>query len=364
LDTFHQILRGAIQSLASDIHLKVGAPVMFRVDRRLLPVEAPIPTDEWMRAILEKIVPEHLARRLREEHEIDFALALAGVGRFRINVFQQRGGWVMALRVMREAVRSFKDLRLPEVMRRICEAPRGIVLIAGAPGSGKSTTLAAMVEHLNATVRKHIITLEDPIEFFFEDRQCVIEQREIGLDTASFASGLRNVLRQDPDVLVIGEMRDRESASAALSAANVGALVISTLHTNDAARSIQRVLELFPGDERDLARKQIASTLRAVVCQRLVRTTDGRTLPTVEVMINTASVSKLIESNRLDQLGGAIDLGGGDGMLSFDQSLAELLRLGEISEAEALAHAPNPDGFRMRLKGVVLQDAKRILGAR
>jgi len=337
---------------------------MFRIDRQLRPVDAPTPTAEWVREVVKKFVPEHLKERLELEHEIDFALGLEGVGRFRVNVFQQRGSFVLAMRVMRAAIRSFQELRLPAVMPRICESPRGIILIAGAPGSGKSTTLAAMIEHLNATTQKHVITLEDPIEFFFEDRQCIIEQREIGLDTANFATGLRNVLRQDPDVLVIGEMRDHESARAALSAANVGTLVISTLHTNDAARSIQRILELFPAEEREHARRQIASTLRAVVCQRLVRTTDEQAVPAVEVMINTASVSKLIETNRMDQLGGAIDLGGGDGMQSFDQSLADLLRRGEIGEAEALAHAPNPDGFRMRLKGVVLQDVKRIIGAR
>ena len=208
------------------------------------------------------------------------------------------------------------------------------------------------------------ITLEDPIEYYFEDEMCVIEQREIGLDTASFESGLHNVLRQDPDVLVIGEMRETESARAAVSAANVGTLVLATLHTQDAAKSIQRVLEFFPADEREHARRQLATTLRGVICQRLVRGNHEALLPAVEIMINTAGVAKLIEGNRLDQLPAAIELGEGDGMQSFEQSLMQLLNEGRITQEEALAHVPSPDNFRMRLQGLVLSESKRILGSR
>jgi pilus retraction protein PilT len=221
-----------------------------------------------------------------------------------------------------------------------------------------------MLQHLNRSTRRHIITLEDPIEYYFDDDQCVIEQREIGLDTDSFQTGLRNVLRQDPDVLVIGEMRDASSAAAAVSAANVGTLVLCTLHTMDAARSIQRVLEFFPGEEREYARHQLATTLRAVLCQRLVRTAGDTILPAVEVMVNTAGVAKLIEANRLDQLEGAIELGEGDGMQSFESSLNKLLNAGLITREEALAHAPNPDTFKMRLQGLVRSETKRILGSR
>lgn len=363
-DLLDHLLRGAVEAGASDVHFKPGGPVMFRVGRELRPVEAPVPTESWMEAIVRQIVPAHLLERLRAEREVDFAMALSGVGRFRVNVYQQRGGWVAALRVVRAALRNFEQLHLPPIVRQIAEAPRGIILLAGAPGAGKSTTLAAILQHLNQTTRKHVITLEDPIEYFFEDELCVIEQREIGLDTASFASGLHNVLRQDPDVLVIGEMREAASAQAAVSAANVGSLVLSTLHTQDAAKSIQRVLEFFPGNERDHARRQLATTLRGVICQRLLRSLSGELLPAVEILVNTAGVAKLIESNRLDQLGAAIELGEGDGMQSFEKAIADSLRAGRISEEEALRQVPNPDSFRMRLQGVVLTEGKRILSAR
>ena len=197
---------------------------------------------------------------------------LPGVGRFRVNVFQQRSSRVMALRAVKAQVRLFQELHLPAIFTRIAEAPSGIVLVTGATGSGKSTTLAAMVEHINVTARKHIITLEDPIEYLFEDKQSVIEQREVGLDTSTFGSGLKNVLRQDPDVIVIGEMRDSASVAAAISAANIGHLVIATLHTVDAAKSVQRILEFFPGTDREPARQQLANTLQAVICQRLTST--------------------------------------------------------------------------------------------
>jgi twitching motility protein PilT len=217
---------------------------------------------------------------------------------------------------------------------------------------------------VNTRVRKHIVTLEDPIEYFFEDKLSIIEQREVGLDTATFATGLHNVLRQDPDVLVIGEMRGLDAVSTAVSAANVGTFVLSTLHTGDAARSIQRILDFYSAEDRDHARQQIASTLGAVICQKLVKTTDGGVIPALEVLINTSGVANLIESNRLDQLNATIELGSGEGMQTFSQALHDLVRSGEITQAEALAHAPSPDAFKMRLQGVVLADARRIISAR
>ena len=364
METFHAILQGALQSGASDIHLKVDGPVMYRVGRELRRVEAPTPTEAWLAGVLREIVPPHLQAKLAETHEVDFALALPGQGRFRVNVYQQRGQYSVALRSVRTAVQSAEQLHLPPIIPQLAESRRGIVLITGAPGAGKSTTLAAMLHHLNASKRQHIVTLEDPIEYYFEDDQCVIEQREVGLDTMTFRSGLHHVLRQDPDVLVIGEMRDGASAQAAVSAANVGTLVLSTLHTSDAGRSIQRILEFFPGEEREVARHQLATTLRAVVSQRLVRTLRGGVVPAMEVMVNTRGVAKLIEQNRLDQLGAAIELGEGDGMISFERSLTMLLHSGTISQEEAMLHAPNAESFRMRLQGVVLTESKRIIGSR
>ncbi len=364
MEILSRILEGAIAAAASDAHLKVGAPVIIRIRGELVPVEAPLPTVEWLDAILAQIVPGHLRERLEREHEVDFAYAPPGLGRFRVNVFQQRGGHVIALRLVKGLVRTFEELHLPTVVRRVAEASRGIVLVTGATGSGKSTTLAAMIEHINVTARKHIITLEDPIEYLFEDKQSVIEQREVGLDTATFGSGLKNVLRQDPDVIVIGEMRDSASVAAAISAANIGHLVIATLHTVDAAKSVQRILEFFPGADREPARQQLANTLHAVVCQRLVHTPAGEILPAVEVLLNNAGVVKLIHGGQLEKLQAAIELGAGDGMQTFDQALYELAQSGTISKEEALANSPTPEALKMRFQGVILNETRRILSAR
>jgi twitching motility protein PilT len=364
MQTFLSILQSAVDSGASDIHLKPDAPVVFRISRDLVPVEAPVPTVDWLNRVLGEIVPAHLHQRLAAEREIDFAYSSASLGRFRVNVFQQRGVYVVSMRLVKSAVRDFGELNLPPVVRRVTEAPRGIVIIAGATGSGKSTTLAAMVEHINRTTRRHIITLEDPIEYLFTDKQSVIEQREVGLDTASFTTGLRNVLRQDPDVLVIGEMRDHASMAAAISAANIGHLVISTLHTADAAKSVQRILEFFPAADRDQARRQLASTLHAVLCQKLIPSATDTLVPAVEAMLNTASVTKLIHADQLDKLSGVIEMGGADGMQTFEMALYELVKAGRITSAEALAHAPNAESLKMRFQGVVLSEHRRILGAR
>ena len=361
---FEGILRAAVEAGASDIHLKTDAPVVFRIDRALIPIEAPVPGEAWMRSVLEDIVPPHLRTVLERDHEADFAFAPSGLGRFRTNAFQQRGQWTIAMRLVKGEIRNFQELNLPSIVERIAEAQRGIVLIAGAIGSGKSTTLAAMVEHINRTARKHIVTLEDPIEFLFEDKLSLIEQREIGIDTMSFGSGLRHVLRQDPDVIVIGEMRDASSAAAAMSAANIGHLVIATLHTGDAPKSVQRVLEFFPSEQRDYARRLFADTLHAVMCQRLIRSEAGGTLPAIELLLNTGGVAKLILDDRIDKLPGAMELGIGDGMQTFDQALQQLVAAGRISRQEALAHAGNPDALRMAFQGVVLSESRRILGSR
>jgi twitching motility protein PilT len=364
VETFRNILQAALEGGASDIHIKADRPIVFRINRQLIPVESPAPTSFWINEVIANVVPEHLQRRLEEDHEIDMALSLPDLGRFRVNVFQQRGGYVLALRLVKTIVPGFSELNLPEIVRRLAEIPHGIIILAGAPGSGKSTKLASMLQHLNETQRRHIITLEDPIEYLFEDRHSVIEQREVGLDTNSFASGLRNVLRQDPDVLVIGEMRDLHSVQAAVSAANVGTKVFSTLHTGDAPRSIQRILEFFPSNEREHAQRQLAGTLHAVICQKLIRSPTGALVPALEILINTASVEKILETNQLEKLQGAIELGTGDGMQTFEQALVAMINNKQITADEALAHAPNPEALKMRMQGVVLSETRRILKAR
>src|SRR5665811_736952 len=222
--------------------------------------------------IVQQITPAHLRKRVEQEREADFSYFVPGIGRFRTNVFQQRGQWALAMRHVKSNVPSFEQLGLLEQIKSIAESPRGIVLLAGSTGCGKSTTLAAMIEHINGNFKKHIITLEDPIEFVFEDNQSVIEQREVGLDTLSFHHALRNVLRQDPDIIMIGEMRDDVSFSAAMSAADTGHLILSTLLTTTAAQSITRILDFFKADEREQVRRQLAATLRGVICQRMVPT--------------------------------------------------------------------------------------------
>lgn len=266
------------------------------------------------------------------------------------------------MRYVKTNVPSFEELGLLEQIKKIAESPRGIVLVAGSTGCGKSTTLAAMIEHINANYRKHLITLEDPIEYVFEDNQAVIEQREVGLDTLSFHHALKHVLRQDPDVIMIGEMRDAISFTAAMSAADTGHLVLSTLHTTNASQSINRILDFFKADEREQIRRQLAGTMQAVICQRMVTTVAGGVTPALEILINTPTVKKLIEENRLDKLPAAIETGTDDGMLNFNQSLFNLVKEGKVSEKEALAKASNPQALEMNFKGIFLDEGRRILG--
>ena len=360
---FERILRGAVEARASDVHIKPDAPVVFRVNRELVAVNVPLPGEAWVRAVLEELVPADLRERFATEREVDFAFGVPEIGRFRANAFQQRGQLTLALRVVKSEIPAFRDLNLPDTIRRIAEFPRGIVIIAGAIGSGKSTTLAAMIEHINGLSRKHIVTLEDPIEYLFHDRQAVIEQREIGIDTATFKSGLRHVLRQDPDVIAIGEMRDADSAAAAMSAANIGHLVLTTLHTADATKSVQRVLEFFPQDQRTYARRLFAATLQAVVCQRLVMGRSGAALPALEILINTGAVAKLIDTDRIEKIAPTMEISGADGMQTFDQALRQLVIDGRISQEEALANAANPEALRMAFQGVILSETRGIIGS-
>ena len=347
---------------ASDIHIKTGAPVVFRINRELVAIDCPTPTVEWMNQVIDGITPGHLRRKLEEDREMDFSYCVPDAGRFRTNVFQQRGTWALAMRHVKATVPSFEDLGLVESIRTIAESPRGIVLLAGATGSGKSTTLAAMIEHVNSNFKKHIVTLEDPIEFVFEDNQSVIEQREIGLDTSSFHGALKHVLRQDPDIIMLGEMRDAVTFMAAMSAADTGHLVISTLHTTTAAQSITRIMDFFKAEEREQVRRQLASCMRAVICQRMVPTLDGKMTPALEILTGSPLVRKMLEENRLEKLTAAIETGTDDGMITFNQSLFNLVKAGRISEKEALSKASNPQALEMNFKGIFLNEGGRIVG--
>src|SRR6266581_1691860 len=361
MEMFHRILKTAVQGGASDVHVKIGSPVIFRINRQLIAIECPLPTLEWMNNVVKHVIPEHLRQRIDEEREADFSYFVPEIGRFRTNLFQQRGQWCLAMRYVKTQVPGFEELGLLPQIKKLAEAPRGIVLVAGSTGSGKSTTLAAMMEHINGNFKKHIITLEDPIEFVFEDNQSVIEQREVGLDTPSFENALKHVLRQDPDIIMIGEMRDAISFSAAMSAADTGHLVLSTLNTINAAQSVNRILDFFKPDEREQVRRQLAATLQAVVCQRMVHTISGGVMPALEIMINTQTVRKMMEDNRLEKLPAAIETGLEDGMQTFNQALYNLVKERKITEKEAMAKATNPQALEMNFKGIFLDEARRIL---
>lgn len=361
MDVFHKILKAAVDGGASDVHLKVGKPVIFRINGELVTIEAPTPSEEWISKIVEEMVPQHAKATFEKEREVDFSYFVEGVGRFRTNVFQQRTTLAIAMRYVKTLVPSFEELGLLPSVREIAEAPRGIVLVAGTTGSGKSTTLGAMIQHINDTMRRHIITLEDPIEYVFTDNESVIEQREIGLDTLSFAHGLKHVLRQDPDVIMVGEMRDATSFRAAMSAADTGHLVISTLHTTNAAQSVGRILDFFRADEREQVRKQLAETLYSVICQRMVPTLNDSVTPAMEIMINSPTIKKMILESRSDKLIAGIENSRDDGMISFDQHLFDLVKSEVISEEDAKAKATNAQGLEMQFQGVFLDTGRTII---
>ena len=361
MEIFKRVLKAAIDGGASDVHIKINAPIIVRIDGQLIPIEAPHPTTEWMDKVVKEIVPPHLLVKFETDREIDFSYYAEGLGRFRTNLFQQKGTLCLAMRYVQTNIPSFEDLGLLPQLKDIAVSPRGIVLVAGTTGSGKSTTLAAMLQHINTETARHIITLEDPIEYVFKDEKSIIEQREIGLDSLSFAAGLKHILRQDPDVIMIGEMRDSISFSAAMSAADTGHLVLSTLHTTNASQSVTRILDFFQSDERDQVRRQLAGTLKAVICQRMVGRSEGGVVPAIEILINTPTVRKLIEENRLDKLAAAIETGVEDGMQNFNQALFQLVKDRAVSEKEALAKATNAKALEMNFQGIFLDEGKRIL---
>ena len=358
-----EILRESVSRGASDIHLKVGSPPIFRLDGQLHSLDAePLSADDTKR-ISSSVLNEQQQKQLQMTSESDSAYELSGVGRFRVNIHYQRGTMGLALRWVRTDVLSFQELSLPMALEKISMSTRGFVLITGATSSGKSTTQAAMVDYVNRHRSCHIVTIEDPIEFLHQDKIGVITQREVGIDTESFATAMRHVVRQDPDVILIGEMRDVETFSVALSASETGHLVIATLHTTDVAQSIDRLLDFFHPTQHDQVRALLALNLQAVTCQRLVRRTDGEGLvPAVEVMVVTPGIRNLIRENRLLKIPSAITSGVDEGMQSFNQALAALVKEDKITQEEALANSSNPEALRMNLQGIHLDEDRAILG--
>jgi len=351
-----ELLRVACENKSSDLHLKVGNYPYIRVDGELRPLnQFSRVSSEDMLNMAFSIMTNRQKQKFKENTELDMAYGVAGLGRFRVNVFQQRGNVGMVLRVIPTKIRTLEELYMPKVLDKICEEARGIVLVTGTTGSGKSTTLAAMVDRINSARTDHIITIEDPIEFLHRDKKGFVNQREVEVDTPSFGSALRAALRQDPDVILVGEMRDLETIQTALLAAETGHLVFSTLHTLDATETIQRIIAVFPPPEQKQIRLQMATTLKAVVSQRLVRKSDGiGRVPAVEVLITTEYIRDCIinpEKTRL--IHDAIAAGTSQyGMQTFDQSLYDLYNQGLITLDEALGNSSNPDEFKLRIAGI------------
>jgi len=350
------LLRIATERKASDLHLKVGNYPHLRIDGELFPLtDQPRIAAEDMLNMAFSMMSARQKSKFKEVAEIDMAYGVAGLGRFRVNVFQQRGNVGLVLRVIPTKIRALDELYLPKIVEQICEMPRGIVLVTGVTGSGKSTTLAAMLDRVNSTRAEHIITIEDPIEFLHRDKKGYVNQREIGVDTPSFGTALRASLRQDPDVILVGEMRDLETISTALLAAETGHLVLSTLHTLDATETIQRIIAVFPPPEQKQIRLQLAATLKAVVSQRLVRRADDKgRVPAVEVMIATGYIRDcIINADKTRLIHDAIAAGTSQyGMQTFDQSLFDLYTKQLITLDEALARASNADEFKLRIQGI------------
>lgn len=352
----NDLLKIAVKGNASDIHLKAGLPPMFRIDGALVPLKEGrrLPPEEVSRLGF-GMMNSFQTEKFKEYNEIDMAYGVPGVGRFRVNVFQQRGSVGIVFRVIPFKIASIQDLLLPKVIEKVALERRGLILVTGTTGSGKSTTLASMIDFINSRRTAHILTIEDPIEFLIRDKRCIVNQREVGVDTISFSQALRSALRQDPDVVLVGEMRDLETIETALLAAETGHLVMSTVHTLDATETINRVVAAFPPYQQKQIRMQLAAVLRGVISQRLVPRIDGRgRVPACEVLVSTGRIRELIENEeRTKEIHDAIQQGFTSyGMQTFDQSLLFLLNQKLITYEEALRQCTSPDDFALRVKGV------------
>ncbi len=352
----NHVLSAASRLGASDVHLKVGLPPIYRIKGDLRTVrDVPPITKEVMQAFADNALNPRQKEEFEKFHEIDLAYSTPTGDRFRTNLFLQRETMGAVLRLIPAEIPAFESLGLPEVVLKLSDESRGLVLVTGVTGSGKSTTLASMLDHINHTRACHIVTVEDPIEFTFTDKRCVINQRELGLDTTSFSRALRAALRQDPDVVLVGEMRDVETIEIAILASETGHLVLSTLHTTDAVETVNRIIAAFPPHQQNQMRLQLASCLKGVISQRLLPQVDRkRMIPAVEVLINTGRVREMIEDPvRTHEIHDAIREGRHPyGMLSFDQSLTELVQKNLVAYETALRNATNPDDFALHFQGV------------
>ena len=349
---------------ASDLHLKVGNPPILRVKGKVRRFDAEILDDARIRELIEPFFTPPQLLAYERGQDLDFAISLSGLGRYRINCFLQRGSVSLAIRRVNTQIPSFDELHLKtDAMRKIAALRQGLVIVAGITGSGKSTTLAATIDYINARRRCHIVTIEDPIEYLYADKRAFVNQREIGIDVESFGDALRSVVRQDPDVILIGELRDAATFETALTAAETGHLVFGTVHASSVAQSIGRVLDMFPPDRERQIRSQLRFNLQALICQRLLPARDDKVglVPAQEILLATPTVQKLIAEGEDKKLEIAIRGGREEGMQDFNQSLFELHKAGLISEKTALEHSPNPEQLQMNLKGIFLGDDRQIV---
>ena len=352
----NDILKVAIKAGSSDIHVKAGLPPVFRIDGSLVPYkEAPRLSPDMVNQMDFGIMNQVLQKKFKENNEIDLAYGVPGLGRFRVNVFQQRGTIGIVFRVIPFGISTIEQLHLPKVLEHIAMEQRGLILVTGTTGSGKSTSLAAMIDYINSNRTCHIVTIEDPIEFLHRDKKSIVNQREVGFDTNSFAIALKSALRQDPDVILVGEMRDFETIETALTAAETGHLVLSTLHTIDATETITRIVTVFPPYQQAQVRLQISTIIKGIVSQRLVPRADGRgRVPAIEVLVATARIRECIsDKEKTKDIHDSITKGFTTyGMQSFDQSLMTLYRKNLISFEEALRQSSNPDDFKLKVSGI------------
>ncbi|MHB1096165.1 MAG: type IV pilus twitching motility protein PilT [Gemmatimonadaceae bacterium] len=349
-----KIIKAAVDRGASDLHIKAGDVFRARIDGRLVPLTKQALSPEQTKAIALRLIPNEEDRaKIDKLNDYDCSWGAPGIGRFRVNILRQRSSFMIVMRVIPFEVPTFEKLKMPEVMRRVTEAERGMILVTGVTGSGKSSTMAAMINHINSSRNKHIVTLENPIEFLHRDLQSSITQREIGVDTESFRSGLRAALRQDPDVILIGEMRDAETVDTGMKAAETGHLLLSTLHTPDAQSTILRIMAMFPPEEQEVVRVRLAETLHSVVSQRLLPRADGHgRVVAAEVMIVTATIRDLIlEGEKINEIRDYIAEGREQyGMQTFDQHLSDLVQQGQVTFEVALAAATRPSDFQLKMQ--------------
>ena len=351
VDEFNTWLGHLVNSDGSDLHVKVGSPPMIRLRGVLRRVERDPLTAADTQALVASIVPPDRRRRLDEEGEVDFAHSVNGVGRFRVNAFRQRGSVSIVLRKLRFGGPEFSEIGLPEVCRRLADEQRGLILVTGPTGSGKTTTLSAMIEHINRTRAVHVVTIEDPIEVVYEDKVASINQREVGLDTQSFLGALRVALRQDPDVILIGEMRDPDTVRTALQAAETGHLVLSTLHTLDATETVNRIVDFFPPHQQQQIRYTLSGSLRGIISQRLLPAVEGDRIPAVEVLVNTGRIQeRIVDSHTTSEIREVIKDGEYYGMQTFEQSLLKLVQTGQVAVEEAMLATTDPHDFRLMLE--------------